>query len=247
MKLAIFTIVRNEQYLLPIWLKHYRNIVDCKDIWILDNGSTDGSTKCLPCNVIVKESSTSFNATWLLATVKDFQSKLLDWYDYVIFSEVDELIFHRKNELFKYIKYSDKNIIRCNGYEIVHQINIEKPIDLEKPIFKQRSKWYNSLQFCKPLISRVPIAWRIGFHHNNSGLKIDPNVVLVHLHKLDYDLAVKRNAERRNVPIDQTSYKKRYGWQNWLGEEGLKTFFKKATKPIGNLEDIPDWIKEYDN
>ena len=43
-KCAVFTIVKNENYFLPIWLKHYKRYFDNSDIYVLDHQSNDGST-----------------------------------------------------------------------------------------------------------------------------------------------------------------------------------------------------------
>ncbi len=45
MKWAVFTIVKNEADFLPFWLKYYSMFLKGEDIYILDDGSTDGSIK----------------------------------------------------------------------------------------------------------------------------------------------------------------------------------------------------------
>ena len=42
-KCAVFTMVKNENYFLPIWLKHYKKFFSNEDIFILDHQSNDGS------------------------------------------------------------------------------------------------------------------------------------------------------------------------------------------------------------
>ena len=252
MQIAAFTIVRNERYFLPIWLKHYNKVLNWNDIYILDNGTTDGSADYLQCNVIKKISKTAFNAKWMLSTVTDFYSKLLDWYDYVIFSEVDELIFHRYNDLFKYIKYCDKDAVRCDGYDVKQflgdkkkKIKSEPEIDLNKPLLYQRKQWYHNMRFCKTVIARIPLTWDQGFHVCKKHVPIDKNVIMVHLHKLDFKLAMKRNLERMNTTMDQVAKVSRKGWQNFIKTENeMLSFWEKGHSGMGEYELIPEWIKE---
>lgn len=252
MNVAVFTIVRNEKYFLPIWLNHYRNILGWNDIYIIDNGTTDGSTDYLPCNIIKKESKTAFNAKWMLSTVKDIQDKLLDWYDYVIFSEVDELIYHRYNRLIDHIIKQNKEVYQCQGYEIKQEnrenkklgYEIEPDIDLQKPLLRQRKQWHRNTRACKALIARVPVRWEIGFHLCKNEVYDDPEIYMVHLHKLDFKLALKRNLERMNIKMDKESQNNRKGWQNFLEtEDQLMKFWHTGHSGMGKLEDIPEWIK----
>jgi len=254
MNVAIFTIVRNEKYFLPIWLRHYCGVLEQADIYIIDNGTTDGSTDNVGCPVIFKTSKTAHNARWMLETVKEFQKKLLERYDYVVFAEADELIFHRHNELFKYIKYCDKNIVRCDGYDVKQilgnkkkKIDKEPEINLENPLLSQRKRWYSNTRFCKSLIARVPVRWDIGFHLCKNHSIIDKDIVLAHLHKLDIDLALKRNLERMNITMDKKSQMTRKGWQNFLKtKDGLEKFWETGHNGMGKYEDIPDWIKKHE-
>jgi hypothetical protein len=92
-KCAVFTMVKNENYFLPIWLKHYKRYFDNSDIYILDHQSNDGSTEELDVNVELVINELAFDHQWLVNTVQNFQVKLLEQYESVLFAEADELVY----------------------------------------------------------------------------------------------------------------------------------------------------------
>ena len=245
-KLAVFTIVFNEKYFLPVWLKHYRETLNLRDIFILDNNTTDGSTDNLAgCTVINAPSDSSHDAKWLLRKVQAFVRKLLQSYEYVLFSEVDELVCCPGRDLVEYVINSGKKTLRCTGFEVVHQIDEEPAIDLSGRILQQRSLWYKSLRFSKPLITSVPVHWCVGFHNDRINLPLDENIILIHLHKICLELAYKRNVERLNIkPLALSCTTSNYGWQNRLEGQELIKFINTKLQPLGDDEIIPQWAKE---
>ena len=92
----MFTIVKNESYFLPIWIKYYSFFFDKNDIYILDHDSDDNSTTELDVNVVNIHNTLAFDHQWLVDTVQDFQQKLLEKYKCVLFSESDiTYLYHR--------------------------------------------------------------------------------------------------------------------------------------------------------
>ena len=98
-KCAVFTIVKNENYFLPIWLKHFTKYFDSSDIYILDHQSDDGSTHNLNVNVVKIINEYTFDHQWLVDQVQDMQTKLLNNYECVLFCEVDEIIYTINKDL----------------------------------------------------------------------------------------------------------------------------------------------------
>src|SRR5574343_1532600 len=94
-KSAVFTICKNEEVFLPMWLKYYRQHFNDEDIYILDHQSDDGSTDNLPSmiNHIIVKQDLAFDHNWVTNTVKSKQQELLGQYDVVLFTEIDEIIW----------------------------------------------------------------------------------------------------------------------------------------------------------
>ena len=74
---AVFTIVKNENYFLPIWLKHFKKFFKSEDIYVLDHQSTDGSTEDLDVNVIPIFNDLTFDHQWLINQVEKMQLLML--------------------------------------------------------------------------------------------------------------------------------------------------------------------------
>lgn len=216
---AVYTIVKNEKVMLPIWLNYYRGHFNLDDIYVLNHQTEDGSTDGLPCKVRNIRSEYAFDHGWLNRVVRNFQVELLHKYDKVLFVESDEIVFH-KDGLGSYIDCMDVPSIKCNGYELQHITDKEDDIDLSRPILDQRSWWYPNEEYCKTLISSEPIRWGLGFHEcENPGI-FDPNLYLVHLHRFDRKIALKKNEDRAKMNWNKLDVERNHGFQNRiLGEE----------------------------
>ena len=54
--------------------------------------------------------------------------------------------------------------VACTGWEMHHDIGVEKPIDLSRPLLAQRSRWHRNSLYDKPLLVRSPLSYALGFH-----------------------------------------------------------------------------------
>lgn len=240
---AIFTIVRNEDKFLPIWLKYYEKYFNKRDMYILDHQSTDGSTDFLRnkgYNPIVIENDTVLDHKWINTKVKWFQQILLSQYDNVVFTEVDELIYH-KDGLDNYIKNFKKAHICCKGYNIINIPEEEKEIDWNKPLLKQRKYMYAFHLQDKPLLSKLPTDWCYGFHNCPNTNEIDDDLMLIHLHQLDYKYAQERNKKYHNQKINMEENKKGFGTHKFLTGKAFDDLYFKYNQ---NMFEIPEDIKE---
>jgi hypothetical protein len=267
-KIAVFSIMQNEDIFSRIWVNHYSKLVPTSDIFILNhNTSTEKAMKHLEdfklegVNVININNSVSFDHEWLRDTVKDYQKKLLESYEVVIFAEADEYIVVDPSKtnlslseyIFEFFKDGVKNTIRCTGYCVDHVITLEPPLDLSRPILAQRSRWRRTLMFDKPLISNQPCDWHIGFHwiegKENSHTP-DRNVLLLHLHKMDYYLCLQKHAESSRRNWSEKDISERIGEHNYIsGDVDLYKWFVSGSKfqKTGNeLIKYPDYIKNID-
>lgn len=200
---AIFTIVKDEDYFLPIWMKYYSKYFSKEDIYVLDHNTVGDSTKNLDCNLIRLNYGELFNHEWLLSTVRSNQIKLLEKYEIVVFAEVDEILFSTEKPLNIIINdfyHSDNQHITCMGYEIIQNLKTEKALQSSDSIAKNRKYWVRESQYNKTLISKIPLDWVVGFHttknSTKNSTKIMDNFYMAHLHFVDANQTYNRYISR---------------------------------------------------
>ncbi len=253
-KCAIFVMVKNENVFLPIWLKYYSRYIDGADIYVFDHRSTNGSVqKCLDdftFNTVRLDYPFSFDHIWFKYVAVNVQKRLLDHYEYVIFTDVDEIIIADVNKykgLDDYIQKLDNSFVRCIGYDLIHVPLREEPYNasgsvLSQRMFMYRTEWYN-----KTLIARQPLNWDVGFHTvDNLHLNLDTDLMLMHIHKLDFDLCWKTSFERARLkwPVDDIIHNR--GWQNRFTDIDLFREYYEGWPEGYKIEEIPEDLKKSD-
>lgn len=242
---AVFTIVQNEAVFLPVWLKYYSKSFEPNDIYILDHDSTDGCTDNLTgiANVIKVHHSWMHDHRWLCQKAKDFQLKLLFGHKNVLYTDVDEIIIPnpmRYGSLFEYIKIAKKSKVCCSGFDVVHDYPAEPPIDFNRPLLAQRTYFYQSRHSCKPLLGKIPYKWKPGFHSAGK-IKIDPELLLIHLHRLDRDLCLRRHQLKASGRWTRHDIDRGSGAHNLIVEP--KAFDEWFVANRKNWLPIPDSLK----
>lgn len=224
-KIACATMVYNEKYWLPLWLKYYRNT---GDLFVLDNDSNDGSCDNLEnVKVIPVNSDFAFDHGLLTTKRNEIIKWLLKYYHAVVFTEVDEFIIPLHSNLRHFVS---KMIQRknpstyCSGYE-VFQRPTDLPIDLDKPILSQRSLLTKHTVFTKPAILTKPLPWgnthilrkHLEFSHDDVDKKFaNKNVYLVHTHWCDRTIAINRHIERlKGKSFSPTDLDVKAGYHNY--------------------------------
>ena len=246
-KCAVFTIVKNEDYFLPIWIKHYQRFFDNDDIYVLDHQSNDGSTDKLEVNLVNVINEVAFDHQWLVETVQNFQRKLLNEYECVLFAEADEIIYSTEmdfKELIDKFLLSDKNLLKCIGYEIIQDLENEKSISENESIIENRKYWFSTSVYNKPLLSKVSINWCWGFHNFSNYPPDDENMYdyglsLCHLHRVDFEFMLRRHEERaKNWNLKNDGYA---GWYHKVGDrEGVLSYFNKVVEEGCEVVEIPE-------
>ena len=194
MRVCAITNVYNESFNLPIWLKYYGNQVALENCIVIDHGSNDGSTKDIGSAGRVNMPREKFDDSRRAAFISDFASSMLRIYDAVIYSDCDELLVPDPSTYSGLIDFCERMRTPCAtaiGVNLVHDINLEKLIDPNRSILRQR----NFLQFvspmCKSTIIRQPIVWGVGFHSSNLPPAIY-DLYLIHLRWVDIVQCLKR-------------------------------------------------------
>lgn len=191
--------VHDEAVFLPIWLRYYSRYFAPGDIYVLDNDSTDGSTSG-DGFVRIPVAHDRVDHTWMVRTMEAQQHELLKRYDVVLTTDVDEIVAPRPEwgTLDEYLDRFDEEFVNCVGYEVLHVKGIEPPLDPDRPILGQRRYWFANDAYDKPALATVRMRWQPGFHaREDREVVLDPDLFLIHLHRMDYAICMERHHRRR--------------------------------------------------
>ena len=230
---CVFTFVKNEKIFLPIWLKYYSRFFDKDDIYVLDHDTDDGSVQ--ECSKhygfkVIKLHHEHYDEIWRTGVVCQKQTELLQSYEYVLFTDADEIIIPnpgKYKDLKDYIIRCSEDCVVCAGHELIHIRQKEPPIDLNKPILNQRKYWYPNYCYDKPLLARKPLAWAYGFHNAvNMGGYRDKDLWLFHLHKMDFDTCWDKHKRISNYKWSDECIRQNLGFQLRINNmEDFRRFF----------------------
>src|SRR5262245_11380328 len=92
MAIAAITMAYNEAAFLPIWVNHYGSALGESNLFVIDDGSTDGSASANGGYNYLRKGRAAFDEDDRALLVSEFHKQLLSAYDTVIFTDVDELI-----------------------------------------------------------------------------------------------------------------------------------------------------------
>jgi hypothetical protein len=198
MKIAIFTIIHDEQFYFPIWLDYYRKHLKEEDIYVIDHNSSVTPQSYAPGHYhVIKETHQGFlDHQWMRDTVTRFQNDLLMNYDVVVFAEVDEIIFYNNKDktLIEAIEEGlmSSSYLTCFGIEPVQYIGESNDYCKDMNLVWYRKKYARAPLYDKTLISRVPLKWTLGFHECQYPAVHTPDFLLIHLHRTFYMEYMKR-------------------------------------------------------
>jgi hypothetical protein len=218
---ALITIVHNEPVFLPIWLRYYSRFFAPGDVYVLDNDSSDDITAWGDF-VRIPATHDTVDHEWMVRTIENLQHELLEDHDMVLVTDVDELVVPhpRAGTLGEYLDRFDEEWVNCLGYELLHQKPTEPPLRLDLPISEQRGYWYFNGAYDKPALATVPMSWRPGFHgRSDFHYNLDPDLRLIHLHRMDYDICLERHRVRSRRSWGDQDARKRWALHNQIVEE----------------------------
>lgn len=249
-RFAVVTMVADEAFFLPIWLRYYGSFADAADIYVLDHGSTDGSTDG-PGFQRVPVHNPVLDWAWHVEMVRRHQAALLERYDVVLCTDVDEMVVPDPayGDLGRYVAEFSGDFVTCRGWEVLHDPATEPAFDPSRPVLEQRGRWFRNPAYSKPLLATVPMPWTGGFHGRTDGLtRDDPRLFLVHLHRVDFDRCLARHRQRVARPWVPEQLAGGWGRQNRITDsEAFRTwFFTDSSWPGTSIavEDIPDRWRE---
>ena len=229
--------VYNERQFLPIWLHHYGSAIGYENLYIIDDGSTDGSTSDIRKNLINKR-RVALDEEDRAALISYFHEELLDYYDIVIYTDCDEIIAidpALNVNLKKYLCSHDYEVKRVFAFEVLHRVSAEPQLNFDQPLFKQRSFVRFQPWYCKTSISKSPIRWQSGFHRSNKQSCIDANLLMFHLRSVDYNFSINRIAFLNDIEFSSNSLHNNHNFQfRMSAPEYMKHLYSTSEEEFDN-------------
>ena len=209
MKIRVITPIYNERELLPGFFRHYEKIAD--SIFILDNGSTDGSLEIAQAHPLVDVfpfEMTDYDEMSLQRALRAARKESHDC-DWCLFPDCDEILAMRDgSSLRTYLATAgqDYDIIRAAGYNLVKHES-DAPFDARKEWLGQRTFGFPDKVYSKPTMLRpdTPATLTVGNHNvvpsrpewvEREKLQHDGSVVLLHFEMIDFYLWYYRKTRR---------------------------------------------------
>lgn len=237
-RIAVVTMVYNESYFLPIWIDHYNKSVPEKNIYVIDDGSSDGSTSNLGNINLIQLPRQPFSDVRRTELVSNFCSNLLLWYDVVIYTDVDELLVPDPDialDLQEYCDKMKKDVVTAIGLNVIQTEEEISPPPYQKPLLQCRRYVRFVYAMCKPVISRVPIKWSPRFHSSNHSMEVD-DLFLFHLRHHDINIALQRLEKTRSQEWENLSFDHYQRWDDKKYQEMFNVMRQMERREDINLK-----------
>jgi hypothetical protein len=197
-RVAALTMVRDEAALLPIWCGHYLRQVGAGNLYVLDHASRDGGTRGIPAQVTSLPDG-PLDEALRVARVTEAVRDLLRTYDWVVHSDVDELVLadpRHSPTLADYAVAEPSPVARAVGIDLHHIPDEEPPLDPALPLGAQR-RWVRfAASMCKPALVREAVRWTPGFHTSEPTGRFGA-LYCVHLRYVDLGMGLARLGRTR--------------------------------------------------
>lgn len=250
---AIFTIVKNENYFLKKWIRHYSKYIDCQDLYAIDHYSKDNSTMNLDINILkplISGGELAYDHDWMKDCVEATYRYLLHQYECVMFTDVDEIIFTVDEPLNivlkKFLEDAETIVQSIQTWDLV-QVSGEKNLTFEDEIISNRQYMVRhtdaNYKYDKTLLTKKQPVFDRG-HHNmmNYGRDFKYGLQMLHLKKYDFNAMIERNKYRNQY---ERLFPDGNGMQNKMTDYAfMKRFFESENNSPEHYVTIPDQWRE---
>lgn len=243
---AAITMTRDEGAMLGRWVRFYADALGGpQHLLVFDDNSADGSTDDLDCAVYHLPQLPGIGGYERTRTglMSGIAGGLLEVYDFVIFADVDEFLIPdpaKFSGLREFLaERRDRDVIAPVTLNVVQHVDVEPPIDPDRPILDQRSFAKFVPIMCKPSIKRVPARWTGASHAVDAPFEIDPALFMLHLKFYDID-ALRIMAGRRNAMVQADGRATKSNWSRSADEVvSVGTQATRGVDPAGVPEFDP--------
>lgn len=206
-RIAAITMAFNEPEFLPLWVEHYGRLVGFHNLYVISFADRQQRADRSRRYQLIDLPDIGFDEARRAQTMSALQAMLLLTYDWVVMSDVDELIVPDPD------RYSGlKDFLRKNrrqpyfntvGFNVVQDRDREARLDLARPLFHQRDWVRFDAGYCKPLLARVPLNWGPGFHACDKPRRQTDDLYLFHLRAADETIARTRVARLNAIKMSK--------------------------------------------
>ena len=202
--IAVFTRIYNENLFTDLFCRHYIQITDPLNIYLIDHESDGGSVyevaRKYHCQVIRIPRGHSDESN-MRRYCEYFQRFLLTKYKWVIYADVDELLVHEDGlDHFKKLLNDEtwQGVYAPeNGYEVFHHPDFEPELDYSRPIGQQRNFLHPNKAYAKPVVASDKAFWGPGFHYAlNINQRVMPKLWMIHLAHMSVQNTLNRELIR---------------------------------------------------
>eukprot|EP01034_Spumella_vulgaris_P025310 gene25310-31753_t len=224
-KCAMITITHNEEKLFPVWIRYHMRHFHPSDIYVLDHITTDNSThpSKIPrgVNVMHLEGNRyTMPVLFRSQVIKVYQDRLLrSGYKCVLFSDTDEIVIPHPtvypkglgDYLTKFAADTSREYHRVTAWELGHmswgngsKSSQEPPLDWSRSVLAQRRFFAHDTVYNKPLLTKMPMTYRPGFHRVyhiklDRNIPTDTDLIMFHLRSMDQTFCLHREVEKYNM------------------------------------------------
>jgi hypothetical protein len=202
--LCALTMVYNEARNLPRWLAYYSAQLGAENCIVVDHGSDDGATTGLghPTGRIGLPRDRPFGDIPRAAFLSGLASALLQYYDGVLYTDVDEFVVADPLRYDSLLDFFERNPSHATaiGFDIVHRFDHEPPLKADRGLLEQRAHVHFNEAMCKTSLVTTPVRWGGGFHTSSLRPRFS-GVYLFHAKTADIEAHLARVAITRRIPM----------------------------------------------
>lgn len=254
-RLACVTMVRDEDYFIEMYIKHYLMNCPDADFYIIDHASTR------PVSSVIREKfhdlaegrvnviripDIPFDDDFKSMALSSVGSMACAAYDIVIVSDVDELVVPLKGDLVGTCLALSADVIAPLGFEVIQNSVFEDQYDVDAPVFSQRKYGYFKSSQTKPVIWKAASIVAAGIHKCMYDYVFSSDLITVHMRFADREQARYRVSHRRQVTFSKNQISRKYGVYWSVAEDVRLRFFEHITKadfsPVSDI--IPEFMEQ---
>lgn len=239
-RIAAITVARDEAAMLPRWVGYYGDQLGVDNLVVVDDRSTDGSTRDLPCRVIQHGGFPEGRFEKArMRLVSQLASKLLKDHDAVVFSDVDEFLLadpdHYDGLRDFVARRPELQVAAGFGLNVLHHLDRESALVADRPVLGQRQFAKFASKLCKPSLKRIDVPWVRASHGIRAPYVPDPGLLMVHLKFADVDL-LRHTADLRYAVRKQAGLTELSAWAR-SGQDLVEQF----RSFLGDGADAPEF------